>query len=91
MKKKLWTKIITCVLLIATLLSIAIIPASAVDYPDGGTIYYEDINGTKKTVTIKAYSTKDGHHLKTMVMKGPSGDYWCESLHLWIRRRRDRP
>ena len=62
MKKKLWTKIITCVLLIATLLSIAIIPASAVDYPDGGTIYYEDINGTKKTVTIKAYSTKDGHH-----------------------------
>ena len=84
MKKKLWTRIITCVLLVATLLSIAIIPASATaDYPDGGTIYYEDHNGTKKTVTIKAYSTKDGHHLKTMVMKGPTGDYWCESLHLW--------
>ena len=83
MKNKLWTKIITCVLLVATLLSIAIIPASAVDYPDGGTLYFEDINGTKKTVNISAYSTKDGHLLKKMVMKGPAGDYWCESLHLW--------
>ena len=84
MKKKLWTKIITCVLLVATLLSIAIIPASATaDYPDGGTLYFEDINGTKKTVNISAYSTKDGHLLKKMVMKGPAGDYWCESLHLW--------
>ena len=83
MKKKLWTKIITCVLLVATLLSIAIIPASAVDYPDGGTLYFEDINGTKKTVNISAYSTKDDHLLKKMVMKGPAGDYWCESLHLW--------
>ena len=84
MKKRLWTKIITCVLLIATLLSIAIIPASATaDYPDGGTLYFEDINGTKKTVNISAYSTKDDHLLKKMVMKGPAGDYWCESLHLW--------
>ena len=84
MNKNLWTKIITCVLLIATLLSVAIIPASAsADYPDGGTLYFEDINGTKKTVNISAYSTKDGHLLKKMVMKGPAGDYWCESLHLW--------
>ena len=45
MKKKLWTKIITCVLLVATLLSIAIIPAMAAPtYPDGNTLYFDSYN-----------------------------------------------
>ena len=84
MKKKLRIKIVTCVLLVATLLSIAIIPAMAAPtYPDGNTLYFEDKNGSKKTVYISAYSTKDGRILKKMEMKGPVGEYWCEALHLW--------
>ena len=81
--KKIIIKIVSAVLLLSMVLSIAIIPASATEYPNGSTLYFENKNGTEKTVNISAYSTKDGHLLKKMVMKGPLNWYWCESLHLW--------
>ena len=48
MKKKMIGKIIACVLLMATLLSIVIIPASAApEYPDGGTYTTYDHLGSE--------------------------------------------
>ncbi len=82
--KKVIIKFVSAVLILSSLIAILVIPTSAsADYPDGGTLYFENKNGTEKTVNISAYSTKDGHLLKKMVMKGPLNWYWCESLHLW--------
>ena len=84
MKKRLWTRIITCVLLVATLLSIAIIPASAApEYPDGGTYTTYDHLGSERKATFYFRRRSDEKLLKTFVMYGPKGEYYVDGLQMW--------
>ena len=84
MKKKMIGKIIACVLLMATLLSIVIIPASAApEYPDGGTYTTYDHLGSEKKAVFYFRRRSDEKLLKTFVMYGPKGEYYVDGLQMW--------
>ena len=84
MKKRIIAKIIACVLLMATILSIVMITASAApEYPDGGTYTTYDHLGSAKKATFYFKRRSDGKLLKTLIMYGPKGEYYVSGLQMW--------
>lgn len=77
-------KIVVAILLMATLLSIAMIPASAAPvYPDGRTVVFNSRNGTERTATIHFRRKSDGLEIKTMVMNCAKNEYYVEGIDLY--------
>lgn len=84
--KKSIRSIISIFLIVATLLSMLSITASAETYPenpDGGTYTETNHKGSEKQTIVYIRRQSDNKLLKKFVINGPAGDYFVEGLVMW--------
>ena len=77
-KRKLST-VIAIVIIFSLLLSLGV---SAIEYPDGATVYNYDAQGTDKEI-ITTLVDSSGSTLKMLDMYGPAGEYFTSGLTMW--------
>ena len=77
-KRKLST-IIAIVIIFSLLLSLGV---SAIEYPDGTTVYNYDAQGTDKEISTTLVDSS-GSTLKVLDMYGPAGEYFTSGLTMW--------
>lgn len=82
--KKAIKKIIASVLLLLTVLSVLIVPASAsVYYPDGRTVTFTSTTGSERTGTFSFRRKSDGLVIKTMVMNCAVGEDYVKGINIY--------
>lgn len=80
MQKRNAMAVIAIIIMLSLLLSLGI---GAVEYPDGSTVSFYNVNGTNKTLIAKFEDNDSGTLLKTMKAYGPAGEYYTEGLTMW--------
>ncbi len=81
-KRKL-ISIISIVLILSTLMSIAVSAETYPEEPDGGTFTATDHLGTGKQTIVYIRDNSTNKLLKKFVINGPAGDYFVEGLVMW--------
>ena len=82
--RKILKKIVLSILLLSTVFSVLMIPASAAPvYPDGRTIAYYSGNGTDRTATISFRRKSDGLVIKTIAMHCTTGEYFVKGTEIY--------
>lgn len=82
--KKIIKKIVCLILLMVTVLSVLIVPASAAPYyPDGRTVTFTSSSGSERTTTISFRRKSDGLVIKTMVLNCAVGEYYVKGLEIY--------
>ena len=80
MQKRNAVAVIAIIIMLSLLLSLGV---GAVEYPDGSTVSFYNVNGTNKTLIAKFEDKDSGTLLKTMKAYGPAGEYYVEGFTMW--------
>lgn len=80
MQKRRIAAVIAIIIMLSLLLSLGI---GAVEYPDGSTLYFYDVNGSDKLLDARFEDKDSGTLLKTMKAYGPAGEYYVEGFTMW--------
>lgn len=69
MRKRRIAAVIAIIIMLSLLLSLGI---GAIEYPDGSTLYFYDVNGSDKLLDARFEDKDSGTLLKTMKAYGPA-------------------